>query len=146
LYTDRGTIAVAAQSNKKPDPMDIALGAAVRVRRRSIGLSQESLAEQCKVSFQQIQKYENGTNRISFSRLVQMAAALRCRVVDLMGVLDTDGDGDISNLDLASRMLTPGATDLLTAFEHLPPEARAALVGFLRSLTDSEALARSRPR
>nr|QQZ51027.1 helix-turn-helix transcriptional regulator [Phenylobacterium glaciei] len=52
-------------------------------------MSQEALAEQCGVSFQQIQKYENGANRISFSRLVQIARALRCRVVDLMDVLDT---------------------------------------------------------
>jgi transcriptional regulator with XRE-family HTH domain len=137
---------VAEQSNKAPDPMDIALGAAVRVRRRSIGLSQESLADQCAVSFQQIQKYENGANRISFSRLVQIARALRCRVVDLMGVLDTEVDGDISDLDLLSRMRTPGATDLLTAFEQLPPEARAALVGFMRALTEKDALSRIRTR
>ena len=75
-------------STKAPDPMDIALGAAVRIRRRTIGMSQEALAEQCGVSFQQIQKYENGANRISFSRLVQIARALKCRVVDLMDVLD----------------------------------------------------------
>ena len=63
-------------STKAPDPMDIALGAAVRIRRRTIGMSQEALAEQCGVSFQQIQKYENGANRISFSRLVQISRAL----------------------------------------------------------------------
>ena len=51
--------------------MDIALGAAVRIRRRTLGISQEALAEQCGVSFQQVQKYENGANRISFSRLVR---------------------------------------------------------------------------
>ena len=73
-------------STKAPDPMDIALGAAVRIRRRTIGMSQEALAEQCGVSFQQIQKYENGANRISFSRLVQIARALRCRVTDLMAI------------------------------------------------------------
>ena len=76
-------------STKTPDPMDIALGAAVRIRRRTISMSQEALAEQCGVSFQQIQKYENGANRISFSRLVQIARALRCRVTDLLDVLET---------------------------------------------------------
>ena len=54
----------AEPSNKTPDPMDVALGAAVRIRRRTIGMSQEALAEQCGVSFQQIQQYENGANRI----------------------------------------------------------------------------------
>src|SRR5437763_17132626 len=85
---------VAEPSTKAPDPMDIALGAAVRIRRRSLGISQEALAEQCGVSFQQIQKYENGANRISFSRLVQIARALQCRVVDLLDVLDTPDEGN----------------------------------------------------
>ena len=122
-------------SNKSPDPMDIALGATVRIRRRTIGMSQEALAEQCGVSFQQIQKYENGANRISFSRLVQIAKALQCRVVDLMDVLDTPDQGASTDLDLLSRMRTPGALDLLGAYETLSPEARTALVGFMRTLT-----------
>ena len=63
----------AEPSNKTPDPMDVALGAAVRIRRRTIGMSQEALAEQCGVSFQQIQKYEKGTNRVSASKLWDIA-------------------------------------------------------------------------
>lgn len=125
---------LADVSTKAPDPMDIALGAAVRIRRRTIGMSQEALAEQCGVSFQQIQKYENGANRISFSRLVQIARALKCRVVDLMDVLDTPDRETTGDLDLLTRMRTPGALELLTAYEQLPPEARGALVNFLRNL------------
>jgi transcriptional regulator with XRE-family HTH domain len=121
-------------STKAPDPMDIALGAAVRIRRRTIGMSQEALAEQCGVSFQQIQKYENGANRISFSRLVQIARALRCRVVDLMDVLDTPDRELSGDLDLLTRMRTPGALDLLSAYERLPPDARSSLVSFMRAL------------
>ncbi len=128
----------AELSNKTPDPMDVALGAAVRIRRRTIGMSQEALAEQCGVSFQQIQKYENGANRISFSRLVQIARALRCRVVDLMDVLDTSGVEIGGDIDMLSRIRTPGALELLTAFERLPPEARASLVNLLRTLTDTD--------
>jgi len=126
---------MADPSTKAPDPMDIALGAAVRIRRRTIGLSQEALAEQCGVSFQQIQKYENGANRISFSRLVQIARALKCRVVDLMDVLDTPEGAQNNDIDLLTRMRTPGALELLSAYERLAPEARASLVGLLRSLT-----------
>lgn len=132
-------------STKAPDPMDIALGAAVRIRRRTLGISQEALAEQCGVSFQQVQKYENGANRISFSRLVQIARALKCRVVDLMDVLDTpdrEGNGDI---DLLTRMRTPGALELLAAYELMAPEARGSLVTLLRALTaDPAEPARSR--
>lgn len=114
--------------------MDIALGAAVRIRRRTMGISQEALAEQCGVSFQQIQKYENGANRISFSRLVQIARALQCRVIDLMDVLDEPDRETTGDLDLLTRMRTPGALELLAAYEKLPPDARSSLVTFLRIL------------
>ena len=116
--------------------MDVALGAAVRIRRRTIGISQEALAEQCGVSFQQIQKYENGANRISFSRLVQIARALQCRVVDLMDVLDGPDREATGDLDLLTRMRTPGALELLAAYEQMPPEARTSLVTLLRALTN----------
>ena len=132
-------------STKAPDPMDVALGAAVRIRRRTIGISQEALAEQCGVSFQQIQKYENGANRISFSRLVQIARALKCRVVDLMDVLDGPDREITGDLDLLTRMRTPGAIELLAAYEQMPPEARTSLVGLLRAVvTQADAPARSR--
>src|SRR3954465_15254637 len=115
--------------------MDIALGAAVRIRRRTLGISQEALAEQCNVSFQQVQKYENGANRISFSRLVQIARALQCRVTDLMDVLDAPDRETAGDLDMLTRMRTPGALELLGAYERLRPEARNWRIGFLRILT-----------
>jgi transcriptional regulator with XRE-family HTH domain len=126
---------MADLSTKAPDPMDIALGAAVRIRRRSLGISQEALADQCGVSFQQIQKYENGANRISFSRLVQIARALKCRVVDLMDVLDSPEREGAGELDLLARLRTPGALELLSAYEGLGLEARANLVNLLRAVT-----------
>lgn len=137
---------MAERSAKAPDPMDIALGAAVRIRRKSLGISQEALAEQCGVSFQQVQKYENGANRISFSRLVQIARALECRVVDLMDVLDAPDRDTPADVDLLVRMRQPGALELLSAYEHLNPESRAALIGLLRTLTAQQRDARPRPR
>lgn len=131
---------MAETSTKAPDPMDIALGAAVRIRRRTIGMSQEALAEQCGVSFQQIQKYENGANRISFSRLVLIARALRCRVTDLMDVFDGPDKETARDLDLLTRLRTPGALELLAAYERLAPEARSSLVSLLRALTPEAAV------
>lgn len=128
-------------STKAPEPMDIALGAAVRIRRRTIGMSQEALAEQCGVSFQQIQKYENGANRISFSRLVQISKALRCRVTDLMDVFDGADKETAEDLDLLTRMRTPGALELLQGYERLPPEVRSSLVNLVRTLTNQQAAA-----
>lgn len=126
--------------------MDVALGAAVRIRRRTIGISQEALADQCGVSFQQIQKYENGANRISFSRLVQIARALKCRVVDLMDVLDAPDRETTGDLDLLTRMRTPGALELLAAFEKLAPDARGSLVGLLRAVTNEGSAAPAKSR
>jgi transcriptional regulator with XRE-family HTH domain len=131
-------------SNKSPDPMDVALGATIRVRRRTIGMSQEALAEKCGVSFQQIQKYENGVNRVSFSRLVQIARALDCRVTDLMGVLDVPNDA-AAEMDILSRIRTPGALELLTEFERLSPDARASLLVFLRAAIENNAAVRPEP-
>jgi transcriptional regulator with XRE-family HTH domain len=132
---------MAEVSTKSPEPMDIALGAAVRIRRRTIGMSQEALAEQCGVSFQQIQKYENGANRISFSRLVQIARALRCRVTDLMDVFDGPDKETAEDLDLLGRMRTPGALELLSAYDQLAPEVRSSLLNLVRTLTSPQAVA-----
>jgi transcriptional regulator with XRE-family HTH domain len=135
---------MAEASSKSPDPMDIALGAAVRIRRRTIGLSQEALAEQCGVSFQQIQKYENGANRISFSRLVQIARALRCRVTDLMDVFDGADAETAEDLDLLSRMRVPGAVELLTGYEKLAPDVRGSLLNLVRTLS-AQPVSKDRP-
>src|SRR5258706_6009435 len=89
---------------KAPAEVDAALGAAIRLRRRTLGISQEMLAVECGVSFQQIQKYENGSNRISFSRLVQIATALNCRVNDLIDVLAGADESGPQDLALRLRM------------------------------------------
>ena len=98
-------------------------------------MSQEALADQCGVSFQQIQKYENGTNRISFSRLVQISRALRCRVTDLMDVFDGADMETAEDLNLLNRMRTPGALELLTGYEKLAPEVRSSILNLVRTLT-----------
>ncbi|MCX5495764.1 helix-turn-helix transcriptional regulator [Kaistia dalseonensis] len=61
---------------KTIDPIDIEVGRRVRLQRMSIGMSQEKLGDELGITFQQIQKYEKGTNRISASRLVRMATVL----------------------------------------------------------------------
>ena len=67
-----------------PDAIDVALGNRVRERRRAIGMSQSVLAKRLGVTFQQVQKYERGANRISGSTLVRTAAALGISVSDLV--------------------------------------------------------------
>src|SRR5579863_9075097 len=61
---------------KSPNPIDRHVGARLRMRRLMVGLSQSKLAEALEVTFQQIQKYEKGANRIGASRLQQLARVL----------------------------------------------------------------------
>ena len=59
-----------------PNPIDVHVGSRIRLRRTLLGMSQTALAEAMGLTFQQVQKYEKGTNRVSSSRLVDLANAL----------------------------------------------------------------------
>ena len=96
-------------------PLDVALGARVRARRKDLGLSQDELGRAAGVTFQQLQKYEHGINRISFSRLVQIAHALDCSVADLVGPLDKM---ESTAPEMAS-LGEPGASELLSAYVNI---------------------------
>src|SRR5271166_3439790 len=63
-------------SGRKPNPVDVHVGSRVRYRRMIVGMSQEKLGEKMNLTFQQIQKYEKGTNRIGASRLFQLSKIL----------------------------------------------------------------------
>ncbi len=63
-------------SKKQPNPIDIHVGSRVRLRRMMLSMSQEKLGEHLGITFQQIQKYEKGTNRIGASRLQHIARVL----------------------------------------------------------------------
>lgn len=64
------------ENKKRPNPVDIHVGSRVRLRRNMIGMSQEKLGEQLGITFQQVQKYEKGTNRIGASRLQAISSIL----------------------------------------------------------------------
>lgn len=66
--------------NKKSNPVDAHVGSRVRLRRMLVGLSQEKLGERMGLTFQQIQKYEKGVNRIGASRLFQLSQILEVPV------------------------------------------------------------------
>ena len=109
-----------------PDPVDIAIGARMRLRRKSLGISQGVLSERVGVSFQQIQKYERGANRVSGSMLVAIANALDTTVGWLVG--EEGGLADAADEVISALALT-GGVDLLEAFASIPQaSARAALV------------------
>ena len=126
-------MAKVTSDTRTADDLDRALGNAIRLRRRSLNLSQEQLASACGISFQQIQKYENGANRVSFSRLVQIARALNCRVTDLTGALEQPESAP-ADFEFLKLMTVPGAVDLLKRYEVMTPEARRLLVDLLQNI------------
>mgnify|MGYP000016942872 CR=1 FL=1 len=69
---------------REPHVIDIAVGDNIRRRRRSLRISQEALAAAVNLTFQQIQKYERGANRVSASMLYEISRVLRCDAGDLM--------------------------------------------------------------
>ena len=64
------------QKSDKPNPIDVQVGSRVRLRRNMLGLSQEKLGEAIGLTFQQVQKYERGANRIGASRLHELSRVL----------------------------------------------------------------------
>ena len=66
--------------DRSPNPIDVHVGERVRRRRRALGVSQEQLADKLGLTFQQVQKYERGANRVSASKLYQIAAALQASI------------------------------------------------------------------
>src|ERR1700761_9231535 len=68
-----------------PDPIDIEVGGRIRARRVALGISQTALAKALGLTFQQVQKYEKGANRVSASTLVRVAKELGVTVAFLVG-------------------------------------------------------------
>jgi transcriptional regulator with XRE-family HTH domain len=64
------------RNSRKPNPVDIHVGTRVRFRRMLLGMSQEKLGERLGLTFQQVQKYEKGVNRIGASRLFDLSQVL----------------------------------------------------------------------
>jgi transcriptional regulator with XRE-family HTH domain len=98
-----------------PDPIDIAVGSRVRMRRKMLKVSQQALAQALGVTFQQVQKYERGANRVSASMLVKIARRLDCSVASLIG----EEAGVVSD-GLAARLAAPGALEVLDAYVKIP--------------------------
>jgi transcriptional regulator with XRE-family HTH domain len=76
---------------KRANNIDVAVGHRIRLFRLNAGLSQTELADQIGVTFQQVQKYEKGINRIGAGRLVRVAKALDVPISFFVGTTDDDG-------------------------------------------------------
>jgi transcriptional regulator with XRE-family HTH domain len=115
-----------------PDAHDIEIGHRVRVLRLERDISQEILADRLGVTFQQVQKYEKGVNRISCGRLIQIATALDVPVIKFFEGL-AGGKDDTPILNMMQRTDT---FKLVTAFTQLTPALRARALGVINALTE----------
>lgn len=96
---------------KSTTDIDHTVGARIRTLRKTKGMSQGELGTASGVTFQQIQKYENGTNRIGASRLQEVARALGVSVSDLFG-----GAEGTDQADVLPFLVHPGAMELLKGY------------------------------
>ena len=103
---------------KHSDPVDIHVGSRVRLRRTLLGLSQERLGEQLGLTFQQVQKYEKGSNRISASRLFRIGRILGVPVQFFFEDMPADGSAPAGGGG-ANGCGRPGAADVLNSTEGL---------------------------
>ncbi len=105
------------ENKKKPNPIDIHVGSRVRLRRNMLGMSQEKLGESLGITFQQIQKYEKGTNRVGASRLQAISTILSVPVSFFFE--DAPGHEAGGNRGLAEDSSTTYVVDFLNSAEGL---------------------------
>jgi transcriptional regulator with XRE-family HTH domain len=116
------------------EPIDVRVGQRVRAYRVSQGISQTALGEKVGVTFQQIQKYERGTNRMGASRLKKVATILGVPVAALFGEDENGGNETIDGL-LTQLLSKPHAPRLLRAFDAIKDaKQRMALVQLVESM------------
>jgi transcriptional regulator with XRE-family HTH domain len=115
-----------------PHPIDAMVGKRMRLRRVQLGLSQTELGQKLGVTFQQVQKYENGTNRVSCSRIYETAVALEVPISFFFM------DSAHLELAVAEQCDVPEMKDgihLMTAFRQIPSSAiRKSFIAFIESL------------
>jgi transcriptional regulator with XRE-family HTH domain len=123
---------------KSVDARDAEIGRLVRARRKQLGLTQTDLAERIGVAFQQVQKYEKGTNRISIGRLTRIAKAL-----DVPSTFFFAGEtkAGVASADKSRGFLAAdGALRLIKAFDRFPSrETRTSFIQFVESIAKHRA-------
>ncbi len=117
-------------------PVDAHVGKRVRHRRWLVGMTQQQLAECVGIKFQQIQKYETGANRISASRLWDIADALDVPVSFFFDGLDSDAGPKDQHTVPADLMGDKEALDLIRSYYAIPENQRRRLFELARVLSD----------
>lgn len=108
------------------------------MRRKAMGLSQTQLADSVGITFQQLQKYERGTNRVSASKLYGMAVTLQASVAwffEGMSSLEVPGDGDKRTMAVRRFMATEEGVELASLVPQLPMSQRLQILALAKTLS-----------
>jgi transcriptional regulator with XRE-family HTH domain len=133
-------------AGKKPNPVDAHVGSRVRLRRMLLGMSQERLGESMGLTFQQVQKYEKGVNRIGASRLFQISKILDVPVQFFFEEAPYTGDGNAvrgmaepdSEAFILEFLNSREGLELNRAFVKIgDPKVRKSVVDLVRALSGS---------
>src|SRR5579859_1532074 len=138
---------MATLAKKAPNPTDKHVGSRVRMRRMMLGMSQEKLGDSLGLTFQQVQKYEKGTNRIGASRLQQISHILQVPVAFFFEGApsfhpQSEGDGMAeapSPTYVSDFLATSDGLALTKAFMEIKePKLRRRIVDLVEEIADRE--------
>ncbi|NDE89514.1 MAG: XRE family transcriptional regulator [Alphaproteobacteria bacterium] len=138
-------------SDDEINPLDMHIGLKLRTRRMQLSLTQDKLAKILGLTFQQVQKYEHGANRVSASRLYEMCNALRVPVTyffedaptsrfGFSGMAEAgqellEGETPLKELDFSSKE----TADLVRAYYNVDdPKKRKKILDLIRAMTDQD--------
>jgi transcriptional regulator with XRE-family HTH domain len=126
-------------TRRQPNPIDAHVGSRIRVRRKALGLSQQTLADHLGLTFQQVQKYERGTNRVSASILYEIASSLSAPVSYFFDGLRETGKAGAGAAEAAVQtafMADRRAVEMMAAFVAIAPSFRTALLTLAKGLAE----------
>jgi transcriptional regulator with XRE-family HTH domain len=129
-------------ADKSPNPVDVHVGKRIRDRRKEVKLSQEKLAEHLGLTFQQVQKYEKGANRVSASKLYEIASALNASVEYFFrGLADTTeplgGVAEGQRPFVHDFLTTPEGRELTNDFPRIKDEkVRRRMLELVKALAE----------
>lgn len=145
--------------NRAPRPLDRYVGSRIRMRRTMLRISQESLGAAIGVSFQQIQKYEKGTNRVGAGRLQDIAEALGCQPAWFFEGRPGPAGKDSAatrriDADISAFIADKYAPFVIRGFVRLPPRVKRAIASVIvmaagqreEASADRAPLRRARPQ
>lgn len=120
-----------ATPRKTPQTADVRIGQRIRFRRKEVGLAQADLAAACGITFQQVQKYENGRNRVGGSRMVEIARALQVTPAYFFG--------DVAGMPAIADAVALSGLDLSLAREaaRLSERHKVAVRHIIRTLVEA---------